>query len=129
MITVASTISPKSIAPTESKLADSPPNPRMTPTKHSPNGLAAPPLTAARASARTVPGRQCVAESGGAAAAPPQGAGGVVDGADQPAAAHHAGVGSHVPCVAADIDVGVVNRLQQLRQRQAVGDQLVEIDL
>ena len=40
-----------------------------------------------------------------------------------------AACGPDIDGVAADIDVAVVQRLQQLRQRQPVGDQLVEIDL
>ena len=53
----------------------------------------------------------------------------VVDRADQADAAHHGGLRADVDGVAADIDVGVGNGLQHLRQRQPVGDQLVEIDL
>src|SRR5581483_8149779 len=39
MITVASTISPKSIAPTESRFADSPRSPRIATAKNSANGM------------------------------------------------------------------------------------------
>ena len=53
----------------------------------------------------------------------------VVDRADQADAAHHGGLRADVDGVAADIDVGVGDRLQHLRQRQPVGDQSVEIDL
>src|SRR4030095_3690811 len=53
----------------------------------------------------------------------------VVDRADQADAAHHGGWRADVYGVAADIDVGVGDGLQHLRQRQPVGDQLVEIDL
>ena len=44
-------------------------------------------------------------------------------------AADDRGLRADIHGVAADIDVGVADRLQQLRQGQAVGDQLVEIDL
>ena len=53
----------------------------------------------------------------------------VVDRADQADAAHHGRLRADIDGVAADIDVGVADRLQHLRQRQPVGDQLVEIDL
>ena len=53
----------------------------------------------------------------------------VVDRADQADAAHHGGLRADVDGIAADIDVGVADGLQHLRQRQPVGDQLVEIDL
>ncbi len=52
-----------------------------------------------------------------------------VDGADQADAAHHRRLLSDIDGVAADIDVGVADGLQQLRQRQPVRHQLVEIDL
>ena len=57
------------------------------------------------------------------------GVGEIVDRADQADAAHHGGLRADIDGVAADIDVGIADGLQQLRQRQAVGDQLVEIDL
>src|SRR6266852_5388470 len=57
------------------------------------------------------------------------GAGKIADGTDQADAAHHGGLRSDVDGIAADIDVGIADGLQQLRQRQAVGDQLVEVDL
>ena len=53
----------------------------------------------------------------------------VVDRADQADAAHHGGLRADIDGVAADIDVGIADGLQHLRQRQPVGDQLVEIDL
>ena len=53
----------------------------------------------------------------------------VVDRADQADAAHHGGLRADIDGVAADIDVGIGDGLQHLRQRQPVGDQLVEIDL
>ena len=53
----------------------------------------------------------------------------VFDRADQADAAHHGGLRADIDGVAADIDVGVADGLQHLRQRQPVGDQLVEIDL
>ena len=53
----------------------------------------------------------------------------VFDRTDEADAAHHRGLRADIDGVAADIDVGVVDRLHHLRQRQAVGDQLVEIDL
>ena len=49
--------------------------------------------------------------------------------ADEPDAAHHRRLRANIDGVAADIDVAVIQRLQQLRQRQPVGNQLVEIDL
>ena len=57
------------------------------------------------------------------------GVGEVVDRADQADAAHHGRLRADIDGVAADIDVGIADRLEQLRQRQAVGDQLVEVDL
>ena len=57
------------------------------------------------------------------------GAGERVDRADQADAAHHRRLLPDIDGVAADIDVGVADGLQQLRQRQPVRDQLVEIDL
>ena len=53
----------------------------------------------------------------------------VVDRADQADAAHHGGLRADIDGVAADIDVGIADGLQHLRQRQPVGDQLVEVDL
>ena len=53
----------------------------------------------------------------------------IVDRADQADAAHHGGLRADIDGVAADIDVGVGDGLQHLRQRQPVGDQLVEVDL
>ena len=64
-----------------------------------------------------------------AAALRHHGVGKIVDRADQADAAHHGGLRADVDGVAADIDVGIADGLQHLRQRQAVGDQLVEIDL
>ena len=64
-----------------------------------------------------------------AAALRDHGVGEVVDRADQADAAHHGGLRADIDGIAADIDVGIADGLQQLRQRQAVGDQLVEIDL
>src|ERR1700682_4493193 len=64
-----------------------------------------------------------------AAALRDHGAGKIVDGTDQADAAHHGGLRADIDGVAADIDVGIAHRLQQLRQRQSVGDELVEIDL
>ena len=64
-----------------------------------------------------------------AAALRHHGIGEIVDRADQADAAHHRGLRADIDGVAADIDVGIADRLQQLRQRQAVGDQLVEVDL
>ena len=52
MITVASTISPKSIAPTDSRLADSPRSTRMMTAKNSANGIVAPTISALRRSPR-----------------------------------------------------------------------------
>ncbi|MGY4471243.1 hypothetical protein ACVWWK_006952 [Bradyrhizobium sp. LB9.1b] len=57
------------------------------------------------------------------------GVGEVVDRANQADAAHHGRLLTDIDGVAADIDVGIADRLKQLRQRQAVGDQLVEVDL
>src|SRR6201996_8541504 len=64
-----------------------------------------------------------------AAALRHHGVGEIVDRADQADATHHRGLGADVDGVAADIDVGIADGLQQVRQGQAVGDQLVEIDL
>src|SRR4051812_29452650 len=64
-----------------------------------------------------------------AAALRDHGAGEVVDRADQPDAAYHGGLRADIDGIAADIDVGIADGLQQLRQRQAIGYQLVEIDL
>ena len=47
---------------------------------------------------------------------------------DQPDAAHDRGLRPEIDGLAADIDVAVVERLQHLRQGEAVGEQLVEID-
>ena len=68
-------------------------------------------------------------QNGIAAALRHHGAGKIVDRADQADAAHHGGLRADVDGVATDIDVGIAHRQQQLRQRQAIGDQLVEIDL
>ena len=57
------------------------------------------------------------------------GVGEVLDRADQADAAHHGRLRADIDGVAADIDVGIADRLHHLRQRQAEGDQLVEIDL
>ncbi|MGY4297252.1 hypothetical protein ACVWXN_005347 [Bradyrhizobium sp. i1.4.4] len=57
------------------------------------------------------------------------GVGEVVDRTDQADAAYHGRLLADIDGVAADIDVGIADRLEQLRQCQAVGDQLVEIDL
>src|SRR5207248_5246422 len=57
------------------------------------------------------------------------GVGKIVHGTDQPDAAHHGGLGPNVDGIAADIDIGITDGLQHLRQRQSVGDQLVEIHL
>ena len=54
MITVASTIRPKSIAPTDSRLADSPRNTRMMTAKNSANGIVAPTIKALRRSPRNI---------------------------------------------------------------------------
>ena len=54
MITVASTISPKSIAPTDSRLADSPRSTRMMTAKNSANGIVAPTISALRRSPRKI---------------------------------------------------------------------------
>jgi hypothetical protein len=48
MITVASTTSPKSIAPTESKFADSPRSTMIVIAKNSANGIVAATMTAVR---------------------------------------------------------------------------------
>ena len=68
-------------------------------------------------------------QNGVAAALRHHGVGEIVDRTDQADAAHHGGLAADVDGIAADIDVGIADRLQQLRQRQAIGDQLVEIDL
>src|SRR6267378_2671858 len=68
-------------------------------------------------------------QHGIAAALRHHGAGEIVDRADQADAAHDSGLRADVDGIAADIDVGIADGLQQLRQRQAVGDQFVEIDL
>ena len=52
-----------------------------------------------------------------------------IDRPDQSDAAHHRRLLADIDGVAADIDVGVADGLQQLRQCQPVRDQLVEIDL
>src|SRR5258705_7396202 len=57
------------------------------------------------------------------------GVGEVVDRADQADAAHHGGLRADIDGVATDIDVGIADGLQHLRQRQPIGDQLAEIDL
>ena len=54
MITVASTIRPKSIAPTDSRLADSPRSTRMMTAKNSANGIVAPTISALRRSPRNI---------------------------------------------------------------------------
>src|ERR1700681_3928799 len=74
-------------------------------------------------------GRNVLDKNRIAAALRHHGVGEVVDRADQADAAHHGGLRSDVDGVAADIDVGIADGLQQLRQCQAVGDQLVEVDL
>src|SRR5215510_2161878 len=53
----------------------------------------------------------------------------IVERADEANAAHHRRLASNIERVAADIDVAVVERLQDLRKRQAVGHQLVDVDL
>jgi len=53
----------------------------------------------------------------------------IVNRADQADAANHRGLGADIDSIAADIDVGVADGLQDLRQGQPVGHQLVEIDL
>src|SRR5450631_2415254 len=57
------------------------------------------------------------------------GVGKIGDGTDQADAAHHGGLRADVDSLAADIDVGIADGLQQVRQGQAVGDQLVEVNL
>ena len=57
------------------------------------------------------------------------GVGEVADRADQADAAHDGGLCANIDGIAADIDVGIADGLQQLRQRQTIGDQFVEIDL
>ena len=47
---------------------------------------------------------------------------------DQADAAHHRRLRPEIDGLAADIDVAVVERLQHLRQGQAVVDQLVQVD-
>ena len=54
MITVPSTINPKSIAPTDSRLADSPRITRMITAKKSANGIVAPTISALRKSPRNI---------------------------------------------------------------------------
>ena len=220
MMTVASTIRPKSIAPTDSRLADSPRSTRMLTAKNSANGIVAPTISGAAQVAQEDPlqqddqhdadhhvlehglGRdldQILAvvdaldpharrQNGGAVdvatsfstlsmvgelcsprrirtmpstissswfspAMPSLGCSptvtvatsltstGVplfdeimvlaraVDGTDQADAAHHRGLRADVDGIAADVDVRIAHRLQQLRQRQSVRHQLVEIDL
>ena len=58
MITVASTIRPKSMAPTDSRLADSPRSTRMLTAKNSANGMVAPTISALRRSPRKHPLQQ-----------------------------------------------------------------------
>ncbi len=53
----------------------------------------------------------------------------ILDRTDEADAAHDRRLRSDIHGVAADVDVAVAQRLQQLRQRDPVGDQLVEIDL
>src|SRR5581483_10130622 len=53
----------------------------------------------------------------------------VLHAADEPDATHHGDLRPDVDRIAADIDVAVAQRLQQLRQREAVGHELVEVDL
>ena len=53
----------------------------------------------------------------------------VLDRANKPDAPHHRRLRADIDGVAADIDVAVVQRLQQLRQGQPIGNELVEIDL
>jgi len=53
----------------------------------------------------------------------------VVDRADQADPAHHRGLRADIDGIAADIDIAVVEGLQNLRQGQPVGVELVEIDL
>ncbi len=57
------------------------------------------------------------------------GVGEIVDRPDQADAAHDGRLLANIDGVAADIDVGVADRLEQLRQRQTVGDELAEVDL
>jgi hypothetical protein len=54
MITVPSTIRPKSMAPTDSRLADSPRSTRMMTAKNSANGIVAPTISALRRSPRNI---------------------------------------------------------------------------
>ncbi len=74
-------------------------------------------------------GRDVLDQNRIAAALRHHGVGEVVDRPDQPDAADHRRLRADVDGIAADIDVGIADGLQQLRQRQAVGDQLVEVDL
>ena len=53
----------------------------------------------------------------------------LLDRANEADTAHHGRLGAEIDDVAADIDVAVRQRLENLRKRQAIGDQLVEIDL
>jgi len=53
----------------------------------------------------------------------------VIDRANKSDAADHGRLRSQVDGVAADVDVAVVQGLQELGQREPVGDELVEIDL
>ncbi|MGY4297251.1 hypothetical protein ACVWXN_005346 [Bradyrhizobium sp. i1.4.4] len=54
MMTVASTMRPKSIAPTDSRFADSPRSTRMITAKNSANGIVAPTISALRRSPRNI---------------------------------------------------------------------------
>ena len=58
MITVASTIRPKSIAPTDSRLADSPRSTMIPTAKNNANGMVAPTMIALRISAQEQPLQQ-----------------------------------------------------------------------
>ena len=53
----------------------------------------------------------------------------ILDRANEPDAPDHRRLRADIHGIAADIDVAVVQSLQQLRQRQPIGDELVEIDL
>src|SRR5215475_10319264 len=53
----------------------------------------------------------------------------IVERADEANATHHRRLAANIERVAADIDVAVVERLQDLRKRQAVGHQFVDVDL
>src|SRR5260370_6492500 len=74
-------------------------------------------------------GSDVLDENGVATTLGHHGAGKIVDGTDQADTPHHGGLRSDVDGIAADIDVGIADGLQQLRQRQAVGDPLVEVYL